>query len=154
MPAPPPAPRASPGQGHVVAAAPANSPRAGPKCYTRAWDEPLRRRLSLRRLPPLDRAADRVGLLARRLLPGEQRVERRGALAARDLGRLLPVVVEAPAVGGPGRPGEDVDVGRAHRAEGTRHLLRLVDQVGEAVALLAPAAEQALGGILGGGRRG
>src|SRR5437016_13796160 len=149
MPAPPPASRASPRQAHVVAAAPAHSTRAGPKCYTRAWDEPLRRRLSLRRLPPLDRAADRVDLLARRLLPGEQGVERRGELAARDLGWLPPVVVDATVIGEPARPVEDVDVGRAHRAEGARHLLRLVEQVGEAVALLAPAAEQVLGPILG-----
>src|SRR5437899_12851656 len=99
MPAPRPASRAPPRQAHVVAAAPAHSTRAGPKCYTRAGDEPLRRRLSLRRLPPLDRAADRVGLLARRLLPGEQRVERRGELAARDLARLPPVGVHAAVVG-------------------------------------------------------
>src|SRR5438132_12067869 len=103
----------------------------------------------LDRLPPLDRAADRVDLLARRRLPGEQRVERRGELAARDLGWLPPVVVDATVIGEPARPVEDVDVGRAHRAEGARHLLRLVDQVGETVALLAPAAEQALGAILG-----
>src|SRR5439155_869440 len=103
----------------------------------------------LRRLPPLDRAADRVDLLARRRLPGEQRVERRGELAARDLRRLPPVVVDAAVIGEPARPVEDVDVRRAHRAEGARHLLRLVEQVGEAVALLAPAAEQVLGPILG-----
>src|SRR5256712_5902490 len=154
MPAPRPASRASPRQAHVFAAAPAHSTRAGPKCYTRARDEPLRRRLPLRRLPPLDRAADRVDLLARRLLPGEERVERRGELAARDLGRLLPVVVDAPVVGEPAVAVEDVDVGRAHRAEGARHLLRLVDQVGEAVALLAPAAGQARGARPRGGRRG
>src|SRR2546427_12090152 len=103
----------------------------------------------LRRLPPLDRAADRVNLLARRLLPGEERVERRGELAARDLRRLPPVVVDATVIGEPARPVEDVDVGRAHRAEGTGDLLRLVQQVGEAVALLAPAAGQTLGAILG-----
>src|SRR5207244_5468475 len=124
------------------------STMAGTKYYTRSWDEPLRRRLPLRRLPPLDRAAYRVDLLAPRLLPGEQRVDRRGELAARDLGRLLPVVVDAPVVGEPARTVEDVDVGRAHRAEGARHLLRLVDQAGQAVALLAPAAERALGALL------
>src|SRR5437899_10525140 len=94
----------------------------------------------LRRLPPLDRAADRVNLLARRLLPGEERVERRGELAARDLRRLPPVVVDATVIGEPARPVEDVDVGRAHRAEGTGHLLPLVEQAGEAGALLATAA--------------
>src|SRR5207249_9984744 len=85
----------------------------------------------LRSLPPLDRAADRVDLLARRRLPGEQGIERRGELAACHPGRLLPVVVEAPVVGEPAVAVEDVDVGRALRAEGARHLLRLVEQVGE-----------------------
>src|SRR5437016_14517966 len=122
MPAPPPASRASPRQAHVVAAAPAHSTRAGPKCYTRAWDEPLRRRLSLRRLPPLDRAADRVDLLARRLLPGEQGIERRGELAPCHLGRLLPVVVDAPVVGEPAVAVEDVHFGRANRGEGGARL--------------------------------
>src|SRR5439155_276551 len=96
----------------------------------------------LARLPPLDRAADRVVLLGRGPARREQGIERLGQLAARHLLRPLPVVVDAAVVGEPSLAVEHVDVRRAHRPEGARHVLRLVDQVREAVGLLAPAPEE------------
>ena len=89
----------------------------------------------------------------RRLSARRQRLERRGELAARDLALVLPRVVDAPAVGEPALAVVDEDVRRAHRAERARHVLRLVVQVREAVALLAPARGQLVErvvGILGG----
>src|SRR5689334_22471132 len=75
-------------------------------------------------LSPLDRAADRRDLLARRRVSGEERVERRGELAARHLRGLLPAVVDATVVRELPVAVEDVDVRRADGSEGARDVLR------------------------------
>src|SRR5207247_4707721 len=66
----------------------------------------------------------------------------RSEFPPRHLRRLLPVVVEPPVIGEPPRAIEDVEIRRAHGAEGTRDLLRFVDEIWKAVALLPPAGEK------------
>ena len=53
-----------------------------------------------------------------------------------------------PAVGETALAIEDEDVGRAHGAERARDVLRLVVQVREAVAALAPARGQLVEGVV------
>src|SRR5262249_20972461 len=118
------------------------SRRGAPRTPTRAL-----------RLLPLDRAADGVLLLARRRAAGQERVERRGELAALHLSGLLPLVVDAAVVRQLPRGVEGVDVGRAPRSERARDGLRVVDEVREAVLLVPPALEEPLGAVVGVVRR-
>src|SRR5690242_17149442 len=85
-----------------AAACPRGARRAPPPARPRAWSPP-------RSLLPFYRAPHGRPLLGRRPPAAQQRVQRGGQLAPRDLRLVLPRVVDAAAVGQRARPIVDED---------------------------------------------